>query len=82
MAYIIGSHGVLTLRRTGHLYFTFVSILDGWWKDWQYSSLSGVRIERGKEALRGGASANHSFGVRLRGESANKIDSLTTKSAS
>lgn len=45
-------------------------------------SLSGVRIERGKEALRCGASASYSSGVRLGGESANKVDSFTRKSAS
>lgn len=43
------------------LYFCIdIGLLDGWWKD---CSLSGVRIERGKEALRGGASANYSFGL-------------------
>lgn len=57
MAYIIGSHDVPTRRRTGRLYCTFVSILGS------RVVFQGVRIERGKEALRGGTSAKFSLGL-------------------
>lgn len=62
---------VLTLRRTGRLYFTFVS------KDCSRVVFQGL----GKSAARRRFaveldSANYSFGVRVGGESANKVDSF------